>query len=120
MERKQVIIVEDSLMIRDLLQKALEKCGCNVCAVAKNGKEGIEIFKAHRPDIVFMDLNMPIMDGPDAIKNIKEINPNAKIVVLSAMGDYEMIEQVKALGVSFFIKKPFDIRDIISVLASIA
>jgi len=119
MERKQVIIVEDSLMIRNMLQKALEKCGCNVCAAAKNGKEGIEVFKTYKPDVVFMDLNMPIMDGPDAIKNIKEINPDARIVVLSAMGDDEMIAQVKSLGVSSFIKKPFDIRDIISVLASI-
>ncbi|MGE5472808.1 MAG: response regulator [Ignavibacteriales bacterium] len=119
MERKKVIIVEDSLMIRDLLQKALEKCGCNVCAVAKNGKEGIDIFKTHIPDIVFMDLNMPIMDGTDAIKSIREINSDAKIIVLSAMGDDEMISQVKALGVSSFIKKPFDIRDIISVLATI-
>lgn len=119
MERKKVIIVDDSLMIRDLLRKALEKCGCNVCAAAKDGKEGIEIFKTHLPDLVFMDLNMPIMDGADAIKSIKEINPNAKIVVLSAMGDDDMIAQVKALGVSSFVKKPFDIRDIISVLASV-
>jgi len=118
MERKQVLIVEDSLMIRELLQKALEKCGCIVCAVAKNGKEGIEMFEKHKPDVVFTDLSMPIMHGTDAIKCIKEINPDAKIVVLSAMGDDEMIAQVKSLGVSHFIKKPFDLHQIIAVLAT--
>lgn len=119
MEKKQVLIVEDSLIIRDLLQKALEKCGCVVCAAAKNGKEGIELFKKHNPDIVFMDINMPIMDGTDAIKIIRETDTDVKIVVLSAMGDEEVLSQLKELGVLHFIKKPFDIRDIISALALI-
>jgi len=120
MDRKQVLIVEDSLMIRDLLQKALEKCGCIVCAVAKNGKEGIEMFKEHKPDVVFMDLNMPIMDGSDAIKSIKEISPEAKIIVMSAMGDDETIAQVEAMGVTSFIKKPFTLHDIVTVLAAMS
>jgi len=113
-----VLIVEDSLMIRDLLQKALEKCGCTVCAAAKNGKEGIEMFNEHRPDVIFMDLNMPIMDGTDAIKSIKEINPEAAIIVMSAMGDDDTIAQVKNLGATSFIKKPFTLHDIVAALAS--
>lgn len=119
MDRKKVLIVEDSLMIRDVLQKAVEKCGCTVCGVAKNGKEGVELFNLHRPDVIFMDINMPIMDGIDATKMIKEASPEAKVVMLTSLGDDEIQAQCKELGVSFFIKKPFDLHDIISAIASV-
>lgn len=66
-----------------------------------------------------MDITMPIMDGLECTKNIKQIKPNIKIVMLSAMGDEEIINEAKAAGVSIFLKKPFDDYKVISALSSI-
>lgn len=119
MDKKRVLIVDDSVMMRDMLQNTLERCGCTVCGLAKDGNEGINLFEKHNPDLVFMDINMPVLDGLTAVKNIKKLNPNAKIIMLSSMGDEEIIEQAKGLGVSIFLKKPFDTHSIISALSTI-
>lgn len=120
MERKKVLIVDDSIIIRDMLQKLVERCGCTVSGVAKDGKEGIEMFKTLEPDVVFMDINMPIVDGMEAARSILSINPSAKIIMLSAMGDDTMIATLKEIGVTVVLKKPIDNHDIISALASLA
>ncbi len=119
MEKRKVLIVDDSVIIRDMLQSLIEKCGCLVCGVAKNGKEGIQMFIDFQPDIVFMDINMPIIDGMEAAKVIKEIKPDAKIIMLSAMGDQEITSKLKEIGVSIVLKKPIDNHDILSALASV-
>jgi two-component system chemotaxis response regulator CheY len=119
MDKKKVLIVDDSELIRDMLQKYIERCGCLVCGVAKSGKEGIEMFKLLAPDIVFMDINMPVIDGLEASESIMRNNPGAKIIILSSVGDDEIVKKVKELGVSVFIKKPVSIHKIISALAQV-
>lgn len=116
---KKVLIVDDSIVIRNLLRKTLEKRGYLICGDAKNGKEGVEMFKEFAPDFVFMDITMPIMDGLEATKNIMGINPNAKIIMLSAMGDDEVLDEAKESGVSIFLKKPFNEFKIASALSAL-
>ena len=114
---KKALLVDDSPLIHIILRKTLEKHGYIVCGDAKDGKEGVELFKALSPDIVFMDITMPVMDGLEAVKNIRQINKDVRIIMLSAMGDDEIVQQAKDLGVNIFLKKPFDDYKIISAIA---
>ncbi len=116
---KKVLIVDDSNIIRDLLKKALIRIGCTVCGDARNGKEGIEMFKTLQPDIVFMDISMPVMDGVEAIKRLKQLDSDVTIIVLSAVGDEQTVERIKELGVLAFLKKPFDDRSILDAISAL-
>lgn len=116
---KRMMIVDDSPMIHNLLRKTLERNGYEVCADAANGREGVELFEKNNPDLIFMDITMPVMDGIEATKMIKEKNPAVKIIMLTAMGDDEIIEQANSIGVDVFLKKPFDDYKIISAISKL-
>ncbi|MCX7841947.1 MAG: response regulator [Clostridia bacterium] len=116
---KRILIVDDSPIIHNLLRKTLENNGYEVCGDAKNGREGVELFGQLNPDLVFMDITMPIMDGLEAAKSIKTLRPQARIIMLSAMGDEEIMSQAKDLGIDIFLKKPFDDYKIISAIAKL-
>lgn len=116
---KRILIVDDSPMIHNLLRKCLEKNGHVVCGDAKNGKEGVELYNSLEPDIVFMDITMPIMDGMEAAKVIKKSHPNAKIIMLSAMADEEIMSEAAGLGIDVFLKKTFNDYKIVSAIAKI-
>ena len=115
----KILIVDDSPLIHSLLRKTLEKNGHEVCGDAKNGKEAVELFQKLNPEVIFMDITMPIMDGMEASKNIKSINPKANIIMLSAMGDEEIREEAKSLGIDIFLKKPFNDYMIISAISKV-
>ncbi len=116
---KRVLIVDDSPVIHNLLRKVLERNGYDVCGDAKNGKDGVDLYEALKPDLVFMDITMPVMEGIEAAKIIKEMNPAAKVIMLSAMGDEAIMEEAKGIGVDIFLKKPFDDYKIISAISKI-
>lgn len=116
---KRILLVDDSPMIHNLLRRMLEKSGFEICGDAKNGKEGVEMFEETSPDLVFMDVTMPIMDGIEAASIIKRKNKRSKIIMLTAMGDDEIIEQARVIGVDIFLKKPFDDYKIISAIAKL-
>lgn len=105
---KRVLIVDDAIFMRMKLKDILEKHGFEVVAEAQNGIEAIEQFKSESPDIVTMDITMPEMDGVTALKSIKEIDPNAKIIMCSAMGQQSMVMEAIQAGALDFIVKPFD------------
>jgi two-component system, chemotaxis family, chemotaxis protein CheY len=113
---KRVLLVDDSPVIHIMLRKVLEKNHFEVCGDAKNGREGVEMFKQLSPDIIFMDITMPIMDGLDAAREIKKINKDVRIIMLSAMGDDEIVQQARDMGIFTFLKKPFDDYKIISAI----
>lgn len=118
---KKVLIVDDSPLIHVLLTKTLAKAGYEVCGDAKNGKEAVELYKKLAPDIIFMDINMPVMDGLEAAKNIlefcKQVNGSVKIIMLSAIGDDAVLMKARALGISIFLNKPFNDYKIISAVS---
>jgi two-component system, chemotaxis family, chemotaxis protein CheY len=116
---KRVLLIDDSPLIHNMLRKLLDKNGYEVCGSAKNGKDGVKLFEELKPDIVFMDVTMPIMDGLEATKIIKSKYENSKIIMLTAMGDDEIIEQAKEVGVDIFLKKPFDEYKIISSISKL-
>jgi two-component system chemotaxis response regulator CheY len=116
---KRVLIVDDSPIVHVLLRKTLEANGHEVCGDAKNGREGVDLYSKLKPDAVFMDITMPQMDGIQAVGAIKASDPGAKIIMLTAMGDEEIVGQAKAAGVDIFLQKPFDDYKIISALSKL-
>jgi two-component system, chemotaxis family, chemotaxis protein CheY len=115
----KILIVDDSIMIHNMLGKVLENNGYGICGYATNGKEGLQMFLTLNPDLTFMDISMPVMDGLEAVKKIKERSPDARIIMLSAMGDDDIVAEAVKLGIEVFLKKPFDDYKIISALAKV-
>ena len=116
----KILVVDDSPMVHALMKRALENDDFTVCGCGKNGKDGLERYKELSPDIVTMDITMPVMDGLEASKEIMKINPKAKIVMLSAMGDEEIIKTAKEIGINYFIRKPFNQEELLNVVRKIA
>lgn len=104
---KRILLVDDSRFMRITLTKILEKFGHEIAGEAENGLQGVEKYKELSPHLTLMDITMPEMNGIDAIKEIKKFDPNAQIVVCSAMGQEKMITDAIMAGAKDFIVKPF-------------
>lgn len=104
---KKVLIVDDAAFMRMMIKDILTKAGYEVVGEADNGLKSIEKFNELSPDLILMDITMPEMNGIDAVKAIKRIDPNAKIVMCSAMGQQAMVIESIQAGARDFIVKPF-------------
>lgn len=102
----RVLVVDDAAFMRLNLKNIL-KDDFEVVGEAENGKEAVELYQELKPDIVTMDITMPVMDGLEAIKAIQDIDPDAQIVVCSAMGQQKIVIQAIEMGAKDFIVKPF-------------
>lgn len=116
---KKVLIVDDAAFMRLTLKTMLERNGFEVAGEAENGAVGIKKYKELKPDIVTMDITMPIMDGIQALKEIKAFDPEAKVVMLSAVGQKPFICEAVMLGAKSFIVKPFNEGHVVKVLSQI-
>jgi len=103
-----VLVVDDAAFMRMSIKQILEKHGHTMIAEAGTGAEAIQRFKECQPDVTILDITMPEMSGLDALKFIKEIDPNAKIVICSALGQQEQLAKAIQYGAKDFIVKPFD------------
>ncbi len=112
----RVMIADDAAFMRMLLKGILEKGGYEVVAEAKDGVEAIEKFKELKPQVVTMDITMPDMDGIHAVKEIMAMDPEAKIIMVSAMGQQAMVVDAMKAGVKDFIVKPFQAEQILATL----
>ena len=102
-----VLIADDLKFIKLVLQELVEKAGFRVVGEASNGQEAVELYQAKRPDVVLMDITMPKMDGLAALKQILAVDPEAKVIMCSALGQQSLIVQALQLGAKDFIVKPF-------------
>ena len=102
--------------MRISIKNMLTKNGYEVVGEAENGLVGIELYKELNPDIVTMDITMPEMSGLDALKEITKVDPQAKIVMVSAMGQEAMVREAIVSGAKGFIVKPFKEEGIIAAL----
>lgn len=103
-----VLVVDDALFMRVAIGNMFKEWGFDVVAQASNGREAIAMYKEHLPDIVTMDLTMPIMSGLDAVKQIIPEYPNAKIIMVTALGQQRIIVDAIEHGAKDFITKPFE------------
>ena len=102
-----ILIVDDAAFMRLNLKNIL-KGDYDIAGEAEDGEEAVEKYQELNPDIVTMDITMPNMDGLEAIKAIMDIDPDAKIIVCSAMGQQKMVVKAVELGAKDFIVKPFN------------
>ncbi|MCC2685563.1 MAG: two-component system response regulator [Paenibacillaceae bacterium] len=103
----KIMIVDDAAFMRRILSDMLSQLGHEVVAEAVNGEEAIVAYSKVKPDIVTMDITMPMMDGITAMKSIRSIDPTAKIVICSALGHHETVIEAIKSGARDFIVKPF-------------
>ncbi|WP_010649143.1 response regulator [Oceanobacillus massiliensis] len=103
-----ILVVDDAKFIRTTLTSMLESNGHHVVGEAENGQEAIELYKKLKPDLVTMDITMPVMNGIESIKGIKSIEDRATIIVCSAMGQQKVVVEAIEAGAKDFIVKPFD------------
>ncbi len=103
---KSVMIVDDAAFMRLNLTNILKE-EFEIVGEAENGKEAVEVYQDVQPDIVTMDITMPVMNGIEAIKAIVDIDPDSKIIVCSAMGQQKMVIEAIEAGAKDFIVKPF-------------
>lgn len=104
----KILVVDDAKFLRMTLSNILRKANHEIIGEAENGKEAIELYRELQPDLVTMDITMPIMSGLDAVREIKKEFPSAKIIMCSAMGQQKMVVEAIEAGAKDFIIKPFD------------
>ncbi len=104
----KILIVDDSAFMRAMLRGILEPSGFEVVGEAGNGREGVDLFEELKPDVVTMDMVMPEMGGMEALQTIRGRNPNAKIVIVSAVDQRENLLEAIRSGATEYIVKPFD------------
>lgn len=112
----KVLIVDDAVFMRRMLSDILKEGGYEIVAEASNGKEGIKKYNESKPDIVTMDIIMPEMGGIEAVKEIIKSDMNAKILMVSAMGQQQLVVEAIQAGAKDFIVKPFEPSRVISAV----
>ena len=116
---KNILICDDAAFMRMMIKDILTKNGYEVVAEAANGVEAVELYKSHQPDLVTMDITMPEMDGIEAVKQIKAVNPAAKVIMCSAMGQQSMVMDAIKAGANDFIVKPFQADRVLEAVKKI-
>ncbi|MBT9777827.1 response regulator [Clostridium sp. MCC353] len=104
---KKILVVDDALFMRAMLKKILKEGGFNHILEALDGDEACSIYEEERPDLVLMDISMPKLNGIEALKRIREMNPQALVIMCSAVGQEAMIVEALEAGALEFIIKPF-------------
>ena len=114
---KKVMVVEDSTLMVSVIKNFVKKKIPELIFIeARNGKEAVEKYPLERPDLVFMDIMMPQMDGITALSKILEIDKNAKIVMVTSLKEMTQQEKALGMGAKLYITKPFSSSDIFDAL----
>lgn len=103
----RILVVDDAAFMRMMIRDILVKNGFEVAGEAANGKEAVEKYQELNPDVTTMDITMPEMDGITAVREIRKADPNARIIMCSAMGQQAMVLDAIQAGARDFIVKPF-------------
>lgn len=116
---KKILIVDDAAFMRMMIKDILSKNGYEVVGEAENGARAIEKYKELIPDLVIMDITMPEVDGIQAVKEIKKINGDSKIIMCSAMGQQAMVIESIQAGARDFIVKPFQAERVVEAVKKV-
>jgi DNA-binding NtrC family response regulator len=115
-EEVSVLIVDDSEHIRALFAMSLKKAGILHIHFAANGEEGVEQFGKVKPSIVFLDNMMPKLSGMEALKKIRAMQPDAVVVMISAVSSIDIVQEAKQLGASYYLVKPYSPAKVIDLI----
>jgi two-component system chemotaxis response regulator CheY len=120
MKLKTVLVIDDSTFMRMIIKKILGHNGFRVIGEAENGKIGVNLYLKLQPTLVTMDINMPVMDGVQALKEILQLDPTASIVMVSTMcGQKVLVNEVIIAGAKSVVSKPFTSETIVNALNSL-
>ncbi|EGO65764.1 response regulator [Acetonema longum] len=114
----RILICDDSMFMRMLLGKLLKEAGYEIVAEAGDGNQAVQLYQQYKPDLVTMDITMSHLDGIGAAKKIHEIDPSARVVMVTAIGQKQVIEDANQAGASGFIIKPFAPQEVLRVVKS--
>lgn len=112
----RILLVDDSLVIRLILTRILKPAGYKILGEAGDGQEALAKYKELQPDLVIMDLTMPLMMGIEAVQAIRDYDPEARIVMCSALGQKSLILEAMEAGALDYITKPFTPQKVLSVV----
>ncbi len=116
---RRVLIVDDACFMRMTISMMLKRHEFEIVGEAENGAEGFEKYKELRPDIVTMDITMPKMSGLEALKLIREFDPQANVIMVSAMGQELLVKEAVLNGAKSFVVKPFKEEQVVKVIKKV-
>lgn len=116
---KRILIVDDAAFMRMLLKDMVTKAGYEVAGEAVSGKEAVEKYKELNPDVVAIDTMMPEMNGVEATREIMKLNPMAKVIICSSIGQQMIVMEAMQAGAKDFIVKPFRQDKVIETLSKV-
>lgn len=105
---KRLLVIDDALIMRAMIKDIARQAGWEIAGDATNGREGLERYRELRPDLVTLDIVMPEMDGVEALRHLRQEQPPAEVVMVSAIDQKEKLSECIRLGARDFIVKPFD------------
>ncbi|MCR9145192.1 MAG: response regulator [bacterium] len=115
----KLLIVDDSMILRAHLKQALKQFNLEIVGEAVNGIEALDHFRKQQPDLVTMDITMPEMDGLTCTREMLKLNPDVKIIIISALSSADVAIQAVAAGAKDFIRKPFEPAELERAVQSI-
>jgi len=118
MQSLRILVIDDSPFVYKAMKRAVEAHGHTVIGHAENGVIGLELISKLNPDIITLDVTMPIMDGLQVLLRLKQDYIN-KVIMISAMGDMDLLKQAREYGVRFFLNKPFQPEDVMHAINEI-
>ncbi|MCM2264169.1 MAG: response regulator [Desulfuromonadales bacterium] len=116
----RVLIVDDALFMRNMLRDICVRAGFEVVAEGDNGEAALELFREHRPDLVTMDIVMPKRSGIEALQDIMVEDPQARVVMVSALGQDSLVLEAVEAGARDFIVKPFKEEKVVDIIRRVA
>ena len=116
---KNILVCDDAAFMRMMIKDILTKNGYNVAGESENCLKAIEKLNETKPDLVLMDITMPEMDGIQALKKIKELDPAANVIMCSAMGQQAMVIEAIQSGAKDFIVKPFQAERVLEAVKKV-
>ncbi len=116
----KILIVDDSRTSRKILKGILENAGYEVIGEATNGQEGYDRYVELKPDVVTMDITMPVLDGIEALKKIKGEYPDAKVIMVTAAGQKTKMVEAVQNGANEFVSKPFEPEQLKAIIDKVA
>ncbi|MCA9268130.1 MAG: response regulator [Planctomycetales bacterium] len=117
---RKLLVTDDALIIREMIKDVALEDGWEIVGEAANGQQAVEQFRALAPDVVTLDLVMPEFDGLHALRGIMEANREARVLIVSALDQTEILKQALQIGAKDFIVKPFEKARLRGALAKIA
>jgi len=109
---KKILVVDDQFGIRILLNEIFKKEGY-VTYQAANGEQALSLVKEKQPDLIILDMKIPGMDGIEILKRLKDDALKARVIIMTAYGELDMIQEAMALGAITYFSKPFDIDELL-------